>query len=367
MAVIDAKHGWRPDVQAAVDKAVPGDIVEIPSGQFDWSGSLMVPQGIWLKGDQTVWRKTDKLSEWQAMVIVDAAPTDQPFQMSGITLRGRLQDLQGDNRTEVLTEVRDQGLFVRGGAKVMVHDCHFTKFTRAGIEFDGSSGPHPGPLSGVIWGCSFVDIWYSYLGYGVSFSGHESTWTGPLSWGSLDAVFIEDCDFDRCRHFVASGNSSSYVARYNHCVDNYQDAAAFDAHGLSGAWPRGTRVTEIYCNNLNNSIRRNAGAGIRGGAGVIWGNNWNAGGAGVSIGVELMLEDPGQEKPELTSYPALDQIGNPDGLYIWENLGGTQPLALRACSHTSQPIDYWLQEGRDYHLVAPAGYVPAPYPHPWRD
>ena len=46
MAVIDAKHGWRPDVQAAVDKAVPGDIVEIPSGQFDWSGSLMVPHGI---------------------------------------------------------------------------------------------------------------------------------------------------------------------------------------------------------------------------------------------------------------------------------------------------------------------------------
>jgi hypothetical protein len=104
MAVIDAKHGWRPGVQAAVDKAVPGDIVEIPSGQFDWSGSLMVPHGIWLKGDQTVWRKTDNLSEWQAMVIVDAAPTDQPFQMSGITLRGRLQDLQGDNRTRLHAE-----------------------------------------------------------------------------------------------------------------------------------------------------------------------------------------------------------------------------------------------------------------------
>jgi hypothetical protein len=45
---------------------------------------------------------------------------------------------------------------------------------------------------------------------------------------------------------VASNDGANYVARYNTVVDNYQDAQSFDAHGLSPAWPRGTRSVEIY-------------------------------------------------------------------------------------------------------------------------
>jgi hypothetical protein len=242
MATIQAKHGWQPDVQAAVNKAVPGDIVEIPAGQFDWSGQLFVPQGVWLKGDGTIWRKRDNLSEWEAMVVVDASATECPFRMSGITLHGRLQDLQGDNRSTVVTDIKDQGVLVRGKASVLIYNCVFTSFTRAGIEFDGSGTQYPGTPTGVIWANSFIDIWYSYLGYGVSIAGDPSIWDEDLRLGSLDQIYIEANHYDRCRHFVAGSNGACYVARDNLVLDHYQDAAAFDNHGLSASWPRGGPV-----------------------------------------------------------------------------------------------------------------------------
>jgi hypothetical protein len=93
--------------------------------------------------------------------------------------------------------------------------------------------------------------------------------------GSNRTVFVEDNLFDLNRHCATATNGANYVARYNTVKDNYQDSVSFDAHGLSRAWPRGTRSVEIYGNVVTNSIRRFGGAGIRGGSGVIWGNSWN--------------------------------------------------------------------------------------------
>ena len=159
---------------------------------------------------------------------------------------------------------------------------------------------------------------------------------------------------------MAGGNGAIYVARYNIVKDNYQDAAAFDAHGLTPSWPRGTRSVEIYKNTVTNSITRWAGAGIRGGSGVIWGNTWK----GVSHGVALVLESPPKSKP-LTTYPALDQIGSPDGLYIWNNASSGEDVYKRP-TPDKRGIDYWLKQNRDYFLGPKAGYTPYKYPHPLR-
>ena len=135
---------------------------------------------------------------------------------------------------------------------------------------------------------------------------------------------------------------------------------SFDAHGFSSAWPRGTRSVEIYGNLVINSIIRWAGAGIRGGSGVIWGNIWN----GVSHGVVVSLEDPPPAHP-LAVYPALDQIGNPDDLYIWNNIS-TGDSVYKNPTSNSRGIDYWLRLGRDYFTTAKPGYRPYAYPHPLR-
>jgi hypothetical protein len=362
--VINALSGSSLDIQAAINLANTGDTVVIPAGTFLFSGQVFAPDGISIVGaggrDQTFLIKNDDLSEWHAMITVDAK-TGQPFKFSGITMQGRLDALQGANRTTAVTTVKDQGLLIKGAAKnIQIFDSRFTKFLRAGIEFLGSAGTVPGEQTGVIYRNEFIDNWYTNLGYGIAINGVTSTWSRPQLLGTANALFIEDNFFDLNRHCVTSNNGANYVARYNTVKDNYQDAQSFDAHGLTPSWPRGARSVEIYGNTVTNSITRYAGAGIRGGGGVIWGNTWT----GVSHGVVVYLDTPPTSTP-LTTYQALDQIGKPDGLYIWNNVSSGDTVYKNPAT-VPNGIDYWLQLNRDYFLTAKLGYTPYTYPHPLR-
>jgi len=362
-ATITAKSGSSTDIQAAVNLAKTGDTVAIPAGTFQYSGQVFAPDGIHIKGagmNSTYLIKNDNLSTWHAMITVDAK-TGQPFIFSDITLQGRLDALQGTNRTTAVTSVTDQGLVIYGAAKnVQIYNARFTKFIRAGIEFVGSSGTVPGQQTGVIFHNQFTDNWFVNLGYGIAINGSPNTWNQSVTLGTANALFIEDNNFTLNRHCVAADNGAIYVARYNTVVNNYQDAGAFDAHGLSPSWPRGTRAVEIYNNRVSNGIRRFAGAEIRGGSGVLWGNTWS----GVTHGIALILEPPPASQP-LTAYPAKDQIGNPDKLYVWSNTSSGDNVYLNP---TTDPhgINYWLQPNRDYFLSAKPGYTPYTYPHPLR-
>ena len=360
-AVVYATSGYPADLQAAIDSAQKGDTVFVPAGRFSFEGSVLAPDGIYIKGagrDRTFLIKDDDTSNF--MIMVDSK-TGLPFKFSDITLQGRLDALQGSNRTTAVTTITDGGLYIRGAATdFQIFNSRFTKFLRAGIELQGDAGSKWGEQRGVIYNNEFIDNWYVYLGYGVAIDGSASTWTKPVVLGTANAVFVEDNFFDRNRHCVTATNGANYVARYNTVKDNYQDSQSFDAHGLSPYWPRGTRSVEIYGNTVNNSNRRWAGAGIRGGSGVIWGNTWN----GVSQGVVLYLESPPPSNP-LTTYPALDQIGNPDALYIWNNVSSGGSVHKFPTSDP-QGIDYWLRSGRDYFTTAKPGYTPYAYPHPLR-
>jgi hypothetical protein len=364
-ASIDAASGAAADIQAAIDKAQPGDTVTIPPGRYLFEGQVHAPDGIHLKGagrDRTLLIKNDDLSEWHAMFTIDSR-TGRPFIFSGITLQGRLDVLQGANRKKAATNVKDQGLVIQGAARdVQIYDSRFTKFLRAGIEFEGTAGSVHGNPTGVVYHNEFIDNWYPYLGYGIAIDGDPTSWNRPAVLGSGDALFVEDNSFDRNRHCVTGSNGAVYVARYNHVKDNYQDAGAFDAHGLTPSWPRGARSVEIYKNTVDDSIRRWAGAAIRGGSGVVWGNTWQ----GVTHGVALMIETP-PPKRALASYPALDQIGNPDAVYVWDNSSsGDNVYQVPMPGHSEHGVSYWLQENRDYFLEPKPGYRPFTYPHPLR-
>jgi hypothetical protein len=360
-AVIYAKSGYPADLQAAINSAHTGDIVSVPSGQFSFEGAVFAPDGIYIRGagrDSTYLIKSDNTSNF--MIMVDSK-TGMPFKFSDITLQGRLDALQGANRTTAVTNVTDGGLYIRGAAKnFQIFNSRFTKFLRAGIEFQGDAGSIPGEQMGVIYSNEFIDNWYINLGYGVAVDGSVNSWNRAIVLGTSNAVFVEDNLFVLNRHCVTATNGANYVARYNTVKDNYQDSVSFDAHGLSPAWPRGTRSIEIYGNVVTNSIKRFGGAGIRGGSGVIWGNTWN----GVSHGVVVSLESPPPSHP-LTAYLALDQIGNPSQLYIWNNISSGDSVYKNP---TSNPlgIDYWLMSGRDYFTTAEPGYTPYTYPHPLR-
>ncbi len=367
-ATINAASGHATDIQAAVNKALTGDTVQIPAGTFYFTGQVFAPDGIHIKGagrDSTYLIKNDNLSDWQGMFTVDCK-TGHPFIFSDITLKGRLDALQGTNRTTAVTNAHDQGLCIKGAARnVQIYNCRFTKFIRAGVEFVGSAGTIPGPQTGVIYNNIFYDNWYTYLGYGVAIDGYPNSWNTTYTLGTSNAVYVEDNYFELQRHCTTSTNGANYVARHNTVKNNYQDAQSFDAHGKSSSFPRGTQSVEIYNNTINNSIVRWAGVGIRGGGGVVWGNTI----AGVQHGVVLYLENPGYSL-DTAGCPALDQIGNPMDLYIWGNSITSASTAVYPNPTTNPPtahsINYWIQLNRDYYLTQKFGYTPYTYPHPLR-
>jgi hypothetical protein len=362
-ATINARSGSSADIQAAVNLAKSGDTVAIPSGRFLFTGQVYAPDGIHIKGagmNSTYLIKNDNLSAFHAMITVDAK-TGKPFIFSDMTLQGRLDALQGTNRTTAVTSVTDQGLIIEGAAKnFRVYNSRFTKFLRAGIELVATLGTVRGEQTGVIYQNQFIDNWYTTLGYGIAVDGYPGSWDRTISLGTANAVFIEDNYFELNRHCVTASDGANYVARYNTIKNNYQNAGAFDAHGYNSAWPRGTRSVEIYKNTVTNSIKRLAGVEIRGGSGAIWGNSWS----GVSHGVILYLENPPSSHP-LTSYAALDQIGYKNDLYLWSNTSSGDTVYLNPTSN-AKGIDYWIKQGRDYYLNAISGYKPYTYPHPLR-
>jgi hypothetical protein len=362
-ATIAARSGSSADIQAAINKAKTGDTVTIPAGRFLFTGQVYAPDGIHIRGagrDSTYLIKNDNLSAWHAMITVDAK-TGQPFRFSGITMQGRLDALQGTNRTTAVTSVTDQGLVIKGAAKnFQIYDSRFTKFIRAGIEFVGNSGTKQGEQYGVIYRNQFIDNWYTSLGYAIAIDGVPTTWNRTISLGTANAVFVEDNYFELNRHCVTGDNGANYVARYNTVKNNYPYAGSFDAHGYNPAWPSGNRSVEIYKNVVTNSVKRWAGAEIRGGSGAIWGNTWS----GVSHGVILNLENPPSSHP-LNTYLALDQIGYKDDLYIWGNTSSGDTVYLNATSNW-RGISYWIKSARDYYLATKPSYRSYAYPHPLR-
>jgi hypothetical protein len=147
-AVIHAKSGQRADLQAAIDRTHTGDTVLIPRGRFSFEGSVLAPDGIYIKGagrDSTYLIKTDDSSSF--MIIVDSK-TGLPFKFSDVTLQGRLDALQGSNRVTAVTAITDGGLYIKGAATdFQIFNSRFTKFLRAGIEFQGDAGSRRGESS----------------------------------------------------------------------------------------------------------------------------------------------------------------------------------------------------------------------------
>lgn len=355
-AVIEAESGSSVDLQAAIDRAQPGDIVQVPAGKFDFEGFVNAPDGIHIRGagrDETFLIKIDRVSMWDAMINVDCT-TQQPFIFSDISLQGLGRFIQGDSNKK--GPVRDQGLNLLGKCvDFQVYNSRFTKFTRAGIEVFASGGSAPGEPRGVIYDNQFFDIWYPNNGYGIEVIGVESSWDLPLDLGSSRAVFIEDNYFELIRHTVAANNGARYVFRNNTVRNNYDRAAMIDAHGKADAWPRGTRSYEIYNNVIQNEEERWAAVGLRGGDGVVFDNEFS----GVKFGVLLMIE----EYSFFDRYPKDDQIRD---IWIWDNIVNGRKL---------KDVDFWarqkgvgrlLKKNRDYYLGEKPDYVPYPYPHPLR-
>jgi hypothetical protein len=396
-------HNIQTNLQAAVDEAVPGDTILLPSGEFYLDGRVIIDKFINIRGrghqegGTKLYRRDgisdDQLSNWRTMLEFRCY-SDEPshITLTDIYFKGKNPSLiPGDGGSTV----NDYGVQFRHCADFIVARNKFEHFGFAAV-----SVLHRDSLArGLIAENEFhqnlniePDSDHFNLGYGVVIYGEDEIWTPDPQFGSDNFIFIEDNTFTEHRHSVACGGTGRYVFRKNHVIDNLVSSAV-DAHG-GGMWGNtlSSRAFEIYENEIYNTRFRDGtpidppvpsslcsyltsyAIYFRGGEGLVYRNTIQ----GFRYGVGLTTEITG-------TYPVITQIGYNSGLnlgpshsgveppasdgdvFIWEN--NFIPLDGSSCI---QPFrnsrEDLLEEGRDYHLDIPKpNYSPYIYPHPLRE
>lgn len=350
------------DVQAAINLAVHGDIVQLPECSVtNWTSAnknspsvQVTTQRITLQGvgsGPTGPVTRLKLAAGQSATSGAVMVRVNTVQGSGATPGFTMKDLILEGGNTGTEQHYDQGLYL--------DDCHNFKirnnlFTHLGVGI--AVFGNPTQQRGVIYDNRFVQISRfgspQTHGYGVEVNGDNIA--NPLVLGTEQTVFVEDNSFERIRHSIASNASSRYVFRYNTVKNgttgSLGNGHAIDAHGLEG-WATGSRSYEIYNNHVSNTIATNqSGVTIRGGDGVIYNNTL------LNSTHAVTIKNGGSGSNNIGcsgGYPSPYQIRD---AYIWNNT----PAAIE------NDCTSLLQLNRDYRTFARPGYTAFTYPHPLR-
>ena len=327
--------GDSADVQQLVDAAGPDGLIGLPVGCYRITTTINIPPGVQLIGagmDKTILYREPGRSYSQPILRVQGR-MDAPggTQISGLALVGVRQ---ADDTGE------DYGLIISSLSDFRVDHCYFEGFGFAGARVEGTS-------RGVIDHSIFLDNFkpgIDNLGYGVVVYG-AGLWEAEIQPGGAQATFVEDSIFMGNRHAIAANAGAHYVFRYNQVLQGVV-ACAVDAHGMGYGSTHGTRYVEIYHNVIEDPVYDWCGIGIRGGAGVIFGNTID----GYDNPILLILEwgTPDNLK---TVYPAFEQVQD---FYIWDNHitgGPTEP-------QVDETGAGFIEAGRDYFTEPLPGYVP---------
>ncbi len=391
---IQAQSCSQADVQAAVNAAGEGDIVEIPAGNCTWSTlqantpSVAVAQkGLILQGagiSTTVITDQTGLN-WNEVPLRIDGVAGKPFRITGLTFVGR-----GSAYYDSFGAVN-----IYGTAQGFRVD-HIEYLNIAGRSMVVS-----GKTYGVIDHCQFIHTY----GQGIIVSDDRGTpqgataWTEPMSYGTDQAVFLEDNYFEWVEQ-AADGpidckNGGRYVFRYNTVR-----GSGTGNHGMDSV-PRSCMQMEIYNNDFATLPAHSSYAGItsRGGSAVIF-NNTISGTYQIGLGLTNYRSccyagaactpnpDPphgtcdgtnpldGNTVPTTTykGWPCRDQVGrgtnqSAEPVYEWNNTfnGADADIILynNWAGCVNPQVSDHVQLNRDYYndTVRP-GYTPYPYPHP---
>lgn len=174
--------------------------------------------------------------------------------------------------------------------------------------------------------------------------------TNEVDFGSEDWVFVEDCYFQGWSYAISSSEGSKFVFRNNEC---YQTGTVpINVCGLEAGYPRGSRAFEIYGNQIHDTSNKWVGIHIRGGDGVIWGNEI------LNRNYPIMLQNTTITPGTQFTYIADDQTLK---LYMWDNVkagGAAAAVSVR------ENYEHLFVQGRDYFNYEMPGYTPYAYPHP---
>jgi hypothetical protein len=367
----------RTDVQAAVNAAGDGDTVLVPAGNCMWAtpaastpAVLIAGKAITLQGAgiaQTVITDATGTNWNESLIRVDGVE-GKPFRITGFTFTG----------INVQASVQ-----IYGNCKSFRLDhCEFESPTDFVTAINTS-----GYTYGVIDHCTFFNS-------RVLVSGDDdAAWQRPLTLGSANAVYVEDCTFDctaQC-NTVDANAGGRYVFRYNTMRNSHVEAHSGCPSGL-----RATFSHEVYANTIVAETPTYRPFLIRGGTGVIFNNTITGSYTSPDIHVDdqrSCVDVSGYSchapwdrcdgdsiydgnEPAGYGYPCRDQIGRStdsgitttqalEPMYEWDNTYGGADVDIILNPAMCVTMTYHIQEGRDfYNDTSRPGYTPYVYPHP---
>ena len=382
-ATLGAASCAQPAVQSAINSAIDGDTVIIPSGNCTWTAPVTITgKGIHLKG-QSKGSVQITHSAGAANLLVVAADATHHVEVSN------LRFLPGAVVNPAFY------MWVDGVSRaVLVHDNYMQ------VQNFGVSCIHWGARGGVVWGNEFVSLDPSGSQSGcipikAEDPSSDVSWTTASTMGVADAngdrnVYFEDNIFRKILQQVLDPDGNARVViRYN-TFDN----SGMASHGADTG-PDGMRHAEVY----NNSFAfTTSGSGynfplpltwwiyVRGGTWVIadnvmadinsqqWGNK------GEIVATVQNVRRRSGPYPCWSTYPAPRQFGQghngvaliTEPAYIWNNTGGAVQTPVISdyspddCGVNRQTSDF-IRQNRDYFVGLPKpGYGKYIYPHPMR-
>lgn len=339
--------GSSASVQAAINNAAVGEVIQIASGTFTWTSEVNINKRVELKGAGASQTR-----------IVNNNQTD----ILRVTAKGAIVDnisFDSSGFGHGLLRVQVNG--------ALIYNCIFTSTDKA----DNSAIQFKNDQSDSAW--------------------HEPDVLGAADSGGDKNTYVEDCEFNyQFLQAMDFDDNSRTVVR--HCTFNN---ACIASHGQETS-PIGSRQQEIYENtfiftpspspfplNLNRFIF------VRGGGPWLIFNNvipdiksqdW-----GDKSEIDIVLYNATRKSsyvPCQTSYPAARQMGfgsDSSGrlvsspMYFWGNTGAGNYNSPTLSDYypnecnTGKNTAYFVQKGRDYFTsTQKPGYQPYTYPHPLR-
>jgi hypothetical protein len=351
------------EVQTAIDAALPGDVIALPAGSATWSTQLYLNKGITIKGAGVNDTVITGGGFW-----VDVREREK-FRISGMSFNSGLISINGQ--------------------------CQEFRIDHCKFSYTGSwtNAVHVRDYAyGVIDHSEFINCRVLVM----IMVGSEESWERPLSLGSGEAVFVEDCvfytDLSNPSPAIDANGGARYVFRHNMVTNGY-----CLAHGLQNEGMRGTFSYEIYENDFYtaaNAATNYTAIFLKSGTGVVYNNNVHNGEGDPYNTVGILQNDRSCDYlsqnwgpcdgsnpvdgniPGQAGYPCKDQIGRSYEnefypiLYAWNNrmdglLGRIEVSNLCALNqdHIREKRDFWNDVKRPgYNEIHTKGS--GRYPHP---
>jgi hypothetical protein len=338
-------------VRAAVDSAVDGDIIKLPSCTATWKSTLETSKAVSIigTGNTTIKNAAETTLIWRDI-------GDKPFRLSGI----RFDSSDGQSPIVALAGPI---------SKARIDHCVFNKGDAA-IGTNFLSAPGSGPVYGVVDHCQFINMQRPYFAMDVRVgedSWGTTAWTEGIEPGSDKMMYFEDNQFVWNMDMTDDNGQGALYGQYGgKAAFRHNNMTGFctyvDAHGDGP--DESTMYYEIYNNTFMEDLSLCIQGDIawqRGGQWIIHDNTF----VGVSTPIRLSV------------YWTTDKLEHRvKNTYIWGNSwnGNTDQSALAEVADSGQTPDGYsaanIRENQEYFMHAPTAgqvyhpYAPYTYPHP---